>query len=235
MIILRLMIAHASEYFCNAIKDALQEDFELECCQDGNSALQALSSFRPDALILDLMLPCKDGMAVLREADYKPDIILGLTTYSTDYVSKAAARAGIGYLLVAPTVRTVVSRIEDMLYCMSSQPTPRELHIVCDHMQRLGLSTKLDGYQQLRVGIPMFRRDTRQMLLNELYPAIAKQYDWHDPRKVEHSVRRAIRTAWEKRDNRIWAEYFPVNDNGDIPCPSNKEFISRLAELLEMA
>ena len=177
------MIAHTSEYFCNAIKNALPEDFEVVCCQNSHTALQALSSFRPDALILDLMLPCKDGMSVLRETAYKPDIILGLTSYSTDYIAKAAAREGIGYLLVSPTVRTVISRIEDMLYCMSDQPTPRELQIVCNHMQRLGLCAKLDGYKQLRVGIPMFRRDTRQMLLNELYPAIAETYDWHDPEK----------------------------------------------------
>lgn len=235
VMILRLMIAHASEYFCKAISDQLQEDFEIKTCQDGHAALQLLTAFRPDAMIIDLMLPCKDGLTVLREAEYSPNIILGLTTYSTDYIAKAATKAGIGYLLTAPTVRTIVSRLEDMVSCLSSQPTPQELRIVTSHMQRLGLCAKLDGYKQLRVGIPMFRRDTRQMLLNELYPAIANQYDWHDPRKVEHSMRRAIRTAWERRDNRIWAEYFPVNDNGDIPCPSNKEFISRLAELLEMA
>jgi len=129
----------------------------------------------------------------------------------------------------------VVSRLEDMLYCLSSIPTPQELRLTARHMQTLGMSSSLDGYKQLRVGIPMYHRNPRQMVCKELYPAIAKAYQWKDPRKVEHSMRSAIQSAWRHRDNGVWSVYFPPKDNGDIPCPSNKQFISRIAELLEDA
>ena len=228
VMILRLMIAHASEYFCKAISDQLQKDFEIKTCQDGHAALQLLTAFRPDAMIIDLMLPCKDGLTVLREAEYSPNIILGLTTYSTDYIAKAATKAGIGYLLTAPTVRTIVSRLEDMVSCLSSQPTPQELRIVTSHMQRLGLCAKLDGYKQLRVGIPMFRRDTRQMLLNELYPAIAHLHGNDNYKAVEKAIREVVEFSWKRRNVLKWKAYFPRH----AKRPTNKQFFSRLAQML---
>lgn len=232
---MRLLIAHSSEFFCASLAASLDKDFEIHTCYDGISAADMLQSLRPDALIIDLMLPYKDGLTVLREATHIPAAVLALTTYSTPYVEQAAARAGVGYVMLMPSIQAVVSRLEDMLCNVSQIPTPQELRIAAAHMQKLGFSSGLDGYKQLRVGIPMYRRNPRQTVSKDLYPAIAQIYNWHDPRTVERSMRSAIQGAWRRRDNGVWATYFPLNDNGEIPCPSNKEFISRLAELLEMA
>lgn len=232
---MRLLIAHSSEFFCKSLAEKLEMDFDIHTCCDGISAANMLQSLRPDALIIDFMLPCKDGLTVLQEASYIPTAVLALTTYTTPYIEQAAARAGVGYVMLMPTIQAVVSRLDDMLYCLSHAPTPQELRLVAAHMQKLGFSSNLDGYKQLRVGIPMYRRNPRQTVSKDLYPSIARIYDWHDPRTVEHSMRSAIQNAWRRRDNDIWSAYFPPNDNGDIPCPSNKEFICRLAELLEMA
>ena len=53
-----------------------------------------------------------------------------------------------------------------------------------------------------------------------------------DGRAVEHSVRNAICAAWEHRDMAIWRKYFRPGPKGKLTCPSNKEFICRLAEML---
>ena len=71
-------------------------------------------------------------------------------------------------------------------------------------------------------------------LSKELYPAIAERVDVPDARSVEHSIRKAIAAAWLHHDRIIWSKYFPPLPDGSTPCPTNKEFISRITEMLEL-
>jgi len=79
------------------------EGWEVQSAGDGMSAVRAVRSFRPDAVVLDMMLPDMDGLEVLRrlrgEASDVPvlfltardaveDRIAGLTAGGDDYVTK---------------------------------------------------------------------------------------------------------------------------------------------------
>src|SRR5205823_2985477 len=79
------------------------EGWEVQSAGDGMSAVRAARSFRPDAVVLDMMLPDMDGLEVLRrlrgEASDVPvlfltardaveDRIAGLTAGGDDYVTK---------------------------------------------------------------------------------------------------------------------------------------------------
>lgn len=44
-----------------------KECFATQCVEDGESALEALNTFQPDLILLDLMLPGMDGYQVCRE------------------------------------------------------------------------------------------------------------------------------------------------------------------------
>ena len=44
-----------------------QQGFEVEVISDGNVATHAILTQNPDILILDLMLPGKDGLTICRE------------------------------------------------------------------------------------------------------------------------------------------------------------------------
>jgi DNA-binding NarL/FixJ family response regulator len=47
---------------------AQEPDLEVQaCCQNGEETLQVVRQFQPDILILDILMPGKDGLAVLRE------------------------------------------------------------------------------------------------------------------------------------------------------------------------
>jgi two-component system OmpR family response regulator len=41
--------------------------FDVETSRDGLSALHSIDETRPDLVVLDLSLPCLDGLAVMRE------------------------------------------------------------------------------------------------------------------------------------------------------------------------
>jgi two-component system, OmpR family, response regulator MtrA len=78
------------------------EGFEPRVCSTGDRALAAVRDFRPDLVLLDLMLPGKDGVDVCREVRNESgvpiimltakndtiDIVVGLESGADDYVVK---------------------------------------------------------------------------------------------------------------------------------------------------
>ncbi|MBS2971077.1 response regulator transcription factor [Metabacillus sp. KIGAM252] len=79
-----------------------KEGYDVHCSYDGNDALQQVEEFQPDLILLDIMLPSKDGMEVCREVRKKYDMpiimltakdseidkVLGLELGADDYVTK---------------------------------------------------------------------------------------------------------------------------------------------------
>lgn len=79
-----------------------KEGFEVETAYDGEEALERVEEYNPDLMILDLMLPKKDGLEVAREVrkthdmpiimvtakDTEIDKVLGLEMGADDYVTK---------------------------------------------------------------------------------------------------------------------------------------------------
>jgi len=232
---MRLLIADGAEDFAFALAKSLQNEFEISLCHDGETALDLLSSLKPDILILHLMLPYKDGLTVLQEAAYKPKIILAMTTYINAYIEQSALALGVDFILIAPCLNAVRVRLMDLIWqadtATQKEHTPAEIAV---HLHILNFSTHLDGYRQLCIGIPLFCQDPTQRLSKELYPAVAARCNCSDSRSVEHSIRKSIDSAWRHRNNTVWAKYFPPDSSGRIPCPTNKEFIARLAEILRM-
>jgi two-component system response regulator MtrA len=79
-----------------------QEGFESRVCPRGDHALAAFREYRPDVVLLDLMLPGKDGIDVCREIRAESgvpivmltakgdtvDVVVGLESGADDYVTK---------------------------------------------------------------------------------------------------------------------------------------------------
>lgn len=89
------------------IADILQfnlkkEGFTVHCAYDGEEALEKVEEMKPDLMLLDIMLPKRDGMEVCREVrkkydfpiimltakDSEIDKVLGLELGADDYVTK---------------------------------------------------------------------------------------------------------------------------------------------------
>lgn len=69
---------------------------------DGDAAVALIDELRPDVVLLDLRLPGRDGVAVMRDVRaLHPEVrFLVLTTYDTDeYIGAALAAGAQGYLL----------------------------------------------------------------------------------------------------------------------------------------
>lgn len=80
----------------------VKEGYKVICAYDGEEALKMVEEQQPDLLLLDIMLPKKDGMEVCREVRKKYDFpiimltakgseidkVLGLEMGADDYVTK---------------------------------------------------------------------------------------------------------------------------------------------------
>ena len=87
----------------NTVRAYLEDEgFEVQTATDGRMALHAFRTFKPDLVVLDIMLPEMDGLEVLRQIRQSSDAyvimltakadeldkVVGLTMGADDYVTK---------------------------------------------------------------------------------------------------------------------------------------------------
>ncbi len=82
------------------------EGFELRTAPDGEAALQAIREYRPDLVLLDLMMPKMSGFEVLAAVKNDPEIkdtkIVVLSALGEEEaVDKAMGLGAMGYLVKA--------------------------------------------------------------------------------------------------------------------------------------
>ncbi len=109
---MKLLIAIKSEALANRLSSSLPQ-YDVHVCHTGTETLVLLDTLHPEAVILDLSLPVMDGLSVLRQARYKPPIILALTNLRTDEVLQDALAAGVQNMILKPcTIRHIVKHLD---------------------------------------------------------------------------------------------------------------------------
>lgn len=98
-----VLIAEDEESFIEALTLGLRrEGFLVEAARDGEEAIRKFEDFRPDVILLDVMLPRKSGLDVCREIRVKSkvpiimvtakateiDTVVGLEVGADDYIAK---------------------------------------------------------------------------------------------------------------------------------------------------
>ena len=234
----KLLIADTVEEFCLALADEFRGSCRIKMCHDGQETLNLILSFKPDLLVLDMLLPGLDGITILEEAaalGVRP-VVLAVTKDPSDYVVRSAARLGVGYMMVKPCqIKATVARLRDLAEYLQPQEVARQepRMVVANVLLTLGISTKLRGYAYLREAILEMMSSPGQSVTKVLYPAVGKICDASNT-QVERSIRSAIQKAWDRRDEAVWRQHFQVSPAEPITRPTNAEFISRIADRISM-
>lgn len=99
----RVLVVDDEQPIADILKFSLErEGFIVDCAYDGQEALVKVEEYKPDLILLDIMLPIKDGIEVCREVrksyempiimltakDSEIDKVLGLELGADDYVTK---------------------------------------------------------------------------------------------------------------------------------------------------
>lgn len=97
-----------------------KEGYEVKTAEDGKKAIAAADDFKPELIILDVMMPEMDGIEACRELRNNPameqTVIAFLTARGEDYSQIAGFEAGADDYITKPIKpRVLLSRVQALL------------------------------------------------------------------------------------------------------------------------
>ena len=238
---LKLVIVDDSQQMKDLANKFLQsEQFEVVAqIGDGKLATQTISKTNPDVVILDLLLPNKDGFLVLeelKELNVKPKIVVCSALTNPNFVEKALG-LGANHFVQKPcefeglchAVLDVCSNVFSISKHKTFSKNVDEK--ISNIFITVGIPAHIKGYQFLREAIKMTieKPEIIGSITKKLYPNIAQKF-LTSPSKVERAIRHAIEVAWNRGKIENINEVFglPVYDANDKP--TNGEFIALVAD-----
>ena len=245
---IRVMLADDNRGMLKLLSEYLgrQPDIEVVAAvSDGMEIPEAVIRHAPDILVLDIIMPRRDGFMTLEklnEPDFpiKPRVIV-LTGLARDDFIMRAIRLGVSYYMVKPfdmqllyarIVEVAGERAEVALPVKEAAGEGESLdERITNLFLTLGIPAHIKGYQYLREAVRMVvaNHDVINRITKELYPAIARTFDT-SPSKVERAMRHAIQVAWtrgrlETANQMYGYKVFKREDK-----PTNGEFIALVSD-----
>ena len=114
----RILVVEDEPTIAKAVADRLgAEGFAVEIAVDGPSAVERARSYRPDLIVLDLMLPGFDGLEVCRRVRERSDAYILMLTARAEEVDKIVglSMGADDYLTKPFSPRELVARVKAML------------------------------------------------------------------------------------------------------------------------
>lgn len=235
-----------------------QEDMEvIGVAYNGQECLSLFKEKDPDVLVLDIIMPHLDGLAVLerlRESDLskQPNVIM-LTAFGQEDVTKKAVDLGASYFILKPfDMENLVGHIRQVSGNSSSvthrapsshgsiirnhEPKRKNLDAsITSIIHEIGVPAHIKGYLYLREAISMVYNDIELLgsITKVLYPDIAKKFNTTASR-VERAIRHAIEVAWSRGNIDSISSLFGYTVSMTKAKPTNSEFIAMVADKLRL-
>lgn len=234
------LVKMVSEYFKN--KDNISLEF---VAHDGKEGIELIEEKQNefDVLLLDLIMPKKDGLYVLEEMKKRginKNVIVE-TSYNTQEVIKQVSDYNVNYFILKPfELDDLESRIMGISKRKDDTKTLDFYHnnlqvSITKILHELGIPAHIKGYQYIREGVSIIfeRPETIGGITKELYPELASKFDTTVSR-VERAIRHAIEVSWNRGDWELMEEIFGHSVDIDKAKPTNSEFIVTVADKLRL-
>lgn len=234
------LVKMVSEYFKN--KDNISLEF---VAHDGKEGIELIEEKQNefDVLLLDLIMPKKDGLYVLEEMKKRginKNVIVE-TSYNTQEVIKQVSDYNVNYFILKPfELDDLENRIMGISKRKDDTKTLDFYHnnlqvSITKILHELGIPSHIKGYQYIREGVSIIfeRSETIGGITKELYPELASKFDTTVSR-VERAIRHAIEVSWNRGDWELMEEIFGHSVDIDKAKPTNSEFIVTVADKLRL-
>ena len=128
-----ILLAEDEPALGQIIKESLEtRNFQVLLCEDGHKALEVFNKETPELLVLDVMMPKKDGFTLAREIraidDHIPIIFLTAKSQTQDVVEGFSV-GGNDYLKKPFSMEELIVRIHNLLGRTKLQKTAEILHL----------------------------------------------------------------------------------------------------------
>ncbi|UOY93938.1 sporulation transcription factor Spo0A [Ectobacillus sp. JY-23] len=232
-----------------------QDDMEvIGVAYNGQECIDLMKEKNPDVLVLDIIMPHLDGLAVLeklRAMDKlkQPNVIM-LTAFGQEDVTKKAVDLGASYFVLKPfdmenltnQIRQVSGKSNSIIkrplpvFRTNPDGKPKNLDAsITTIIHEIGVPAHIKGYMYLREAISMVYNDIELLgsITKVLYPDIAKKYNTTASR-VERAIRHAIEVAWSRGNIDSISSLFGYTVSMSKAKPTNSEFIAMVADKLRL-
>ena len=229
------------------IKEYFKNNKKIEvvgCCYDGEEGLEKIlkDEDKYDIILLDLIMPKKDGLYILEELKKKniSKNIIVESSYNSPDVIRKVSEYGVNYYILKPFE---LIDLENKILEVFKQLDSRSINLYKNNLEisitrmlhELGMPSHIKGYQYIREGIIMVYNnpDIIGGITKELYPDVATKFDTTVSR-VERAIRHAIEVSWNRGNWDLMEEIFGHSVDIDKAKPTNSEFIVTIADKLRL-
>jgi len=130
---IKVVLAEDEPALAQIIKESLEtRNFEVIHCKNGEEASNEFLKSKPDILVLDVMMPKKDGFTLakeIRKTDKKTPIIFLTAKSQTHDVVEGFNLGGNDYLKKPFSMEELIVRIHSLLNRISTDKTEENLEI----------------------------------------------------------------------------------------------------------
>lgn len=208
-----MLIADDNRQITSILEEyAKKEGFEVKTAFDGKAALDAFNRYKPDMVLLDVMMPKMDGFEVCREIRKISNIpvimitargedferIMGLDIGADDYIVKPFSPAEVMARVRAIMRRISADNISGNLFIYDNLKINMEDYIVEINNKSVSL-TKKEIEILWTLAVNKNKVFTRDNLLNSLWG-----YDYYgDLRTVDSHIKR-LRQKIDEHEHKNW-------------------------------
>ncbi len=170
-----ILVVDDEDEIVQFIQDALEDEgYAVLSAFDGVQALQVAREYRPDLVILDIMLPRRDGFVVCRELRAELDIpILFLSARQSDVDKIQGFSAGADDYVMKPfSMKELLARVEAHLRRQRRGQRPVDLERAATHLSYGQLSVDFSAYEVRYAGelLPLTHKEFEIVQLFVLHP-----------------------------------------------------------------
>ena len=246
---IKVMMIDDNVSLVDMVKEYFKDNENIEIYKEAHNGLDGVKLLEQekgnyDVLLLDLIMPQKDGLYVLqqiKEKELDASVIVE-TSYNAQDVIRQVSEYGVSYFILKPfDLEDLKQRIVDVYN--SKNKSGKNINLKQNNLQisitkilhELGIPSHIKGYQYIREGIGILydRPETIGGITKELYPELANKFDTTVSR-VERAIRHAIEVSWNRGDWDLMEEIFGHSVDIDKAKPTNSEFIVTIADKLRL-
>ena len=249
---IRVMLADDNLNLLRLLTDYLSRKPDIElvaAVSDGVEIPDAVRQFAPDILVMDIIMPRRDGFMTLEalsamETQLRPRVIV-LTGLARDDFIMRAIQLGASYYMVKPFdmgllyERIVEVAREQPPATLTALPGEGPEESVDEQITNLfltlGIPAHIKGYQYLREAVRMVleNHELINRITKELYPGIARRFDT-SASKVERAMRHAIEVAWQRGRLETVNQMYGYKVFKREDKPTNGDFIALVSDKIAM-